>query len=43
VRKSPETLPTIVPDLARAVLAPFLGAEQTEAFIIGHSKRAENQ
>jgi AcrR family transcriptional regulator len=35
VRESPETLPTIVPDLARVVLTPFLGAEQADAFVAG--------
>jgi AcrR family transcriptional regulator len=33
VEDSPETLPTIVPELARAVLTPFLGAERAEAFV----------
>jgi AcrR family transcriptional regulator len=33
VEDSPETLPTIVPDMVLAVLTPFLGAERAEAFV----------
>jgi AcrR family transcriptional regulator len=33
VRESAQTLPTIVPELTHAVLIPFLGAEQADAFV----------
>jgi AcrR family transcriptional regulator len=40
VREAPQTLPTIVPQLTRAVLTPFLGAEATGAFVAGKLKAA---
>jgi AcrR family transcriptional regulator len=39
VRESPETLPTIVPELALAVLTPFLGAEQAASFVAERATR----
>jgi len=33
VEHSPETLPTIVPEMVLAALTPFLGAERAEAFV----------
>ncbi len=37
LREGPETLPSIRPELVRAILVPFLGAEATSAFIAERS------
>ncbi len=39
VRESPETLPTIMPEMGLVVLTPFLGAEQADAFVAEHEAR----
>jgi AcrR family transcriptional regulator len=41
LREPPQTLPAIVPELARTALAPFLGPEATERFVAEQLAKGE--